>query len=263
MLKVVVFDGGWGGRNVANYLAEELGVIDVECITTCGSQPYELMSPDEICAVVEESLKPYIGKADLIVLGGYMSSIALDVLRDRYPDQRFVGMGVDYRLIRNTRHKPQAVTVMGDAPLVSLPVWSELRARLPEACLIAPDCSGWESLIDMGEMSSEVIKIELGEYFYLADGQAMLQEARAPTVEPPREERVPLVKRFWKRTTKAVSNLIQTDTILLLNTHYWSLKPALERLFGYRVRVLDFRLKLLHDVCLALGLRGVDGRLGQ
>lgn len=263
MLKVVVFDGGWGGRNVANYLAEELGVIEIECVTTCGSRPYELMSPDEICMLVEKNLKPYIGKVDLIVLGGYMSSIALDVLQDQYPDQRFVGMGIDYRLIRNTRHRPQAVTVMGDAPLVKLPVWSELREQLPEACLIAPDCSGWESLIDIGEMSSEVMRVELGEYFYLADGQTMLQEARAPTVEPPREERVPLIKRFWKRTARAVSNLIQTDTILLLNTHYWSLKPALERLFGYRVRVLDFRLKLLHDVCLALGLRGVDGRLGE
>ena len=262
MLKVVVFDGGWGGKNVANYLAEELGTVEVEYITNNVSRPYELMEIEEICALTEEGIKPYIGKVDLIVLGGYMSSIALDMLQDRYPNQRFVGMGVDYRLIYKTRHQPRTVTVMGDSPLVRLPVWSELRLKLPEVSLVAPDCSGWESLIDIGEMSSDVIEIELGEYFYLG-GAGMIQEARAPTVEPPREGKVPLIKRFWRRTAGVVSDLIQTDTILLLNTHYWSLKPALERIFGYNVRVLDFRQKLLHDVCLALGLRGVDGRLGM
>jgi len=263
MLKIVVFDGGWGGRNVADYLAEELGVIEVECVIDNDHSPYELLSPEEVCDLAEKSLKPYLNKVDLIVLGGYVSSLALSMLQNRYPNQRFVGMGIDYRLIYKTRCRPQTVTVMGDELLVHLPVWEELRYQLPEVSLVAPDCSGWESLIDMGEMSPEVIKTELSEYFYLAGEQIMLQEARAPTVEPPREEKVPLIKRFWRRTTRVVSDLIQTDTILLLNTHYWDLKPALERIFGCHVRVLDFRQKLLHDVCLALNLRGLDGRLGE
>lgn len=262
MRKIVVFDGGWGGKIVANYLAEELGVVEVECLIDCGPCPYELMNSAEIYALAEESLRPYIGKVDLIVLGGYMSSLALDALQNKYPNQHFVGMGVDYRLIYKTRHRPQSVTIMGDEPLPHLPIWSELRERLPEVSLIAPDCSGWESLIDMGEMSPEVIRAELSEYFSLAGEQILIQEARAPTIEPPKE-RVPLIKKFWQRTAEAVSDLIQTDTILLLNTHYWGLKPALEQLFGCRVRVLDFRQKLLHDVCLALNLRGVDGRLGE
>lgn len=262
MLKIVVFDGGWGGKVVATYLAEELKIAEVECVMDYGARPYELMGSEEILALAEESLRPYIGKVDLIVLGGYMSSLALDALREKYPHQRFVGMGIDYRLIHKTRRKPQVVTIMGDAPLVRLPVWTELRAKLPEANLIAPDCSGWESLIDMGEMSPEIIKVELGEYFCLAGERILAQEARAPTIDP-LEERVPLIKRFWRRTAETVSGLIQTDTILLLNTHYWGLKPALERLFGYHVRVLDFRQKLLHDVCLALNLRGLDGRLGK
>ena len=263
MLKVVVFDGGWGGQNVANYLAEELGVIEIEFVIDNNPYPYELLSLEEICTLAEKSLKPYLGKVDLIVLGGYMSSLALDTLRDRHPSQRFVGMGIDYRLIYKTRRRPQTITIMGDKPLVRLPIWAELRNRLPEVSLIAPDCSGWESLIDMGEMSPEIIKSELSKHFYLTDEQFILQEARAPTIGQPREERVPFIKKFWRRTARTVSELIQTDTILLLNTHYWDLKPVLERFFGRHVRVLDFRRKLLHDVCLALNLRGLDGRLGE
>lgn len=253
MRKVVVFDGGWGGKNVADYLTSELGVVEVECVINCEARPYELMRLEEIYSLAEESLKPYFNKVDLIVLGGYMSSLALEILQEKYPDQRFVGMGIDYRLIYKTKRRPKAVTIMGDELLVRLPVWSELRTQLPEVSLIAPDCSGWESLIDMGEMSSEIIEGELGEYFFLA---------RSPTIDPPKG-RPPLIRRFWRRTTEAVSNLIRTDTILLLNTHYWGFKSAFEQIFGYGVRVLDFRQKLLHDVCLALNLRGVDGRLGE
>lgn len=52
----------------------------------------------------------------------------------------------------------------------------------------------------------------------------------------------------------------RTDVVLLLDTHFWDIKTELEHLFGYGTRVLDFRQKLLHDVCRELGLRGVDGR---
>ena len=54
--------------------------------------------------------------------------------------------------------------------------------------------------------------------------------------------------------------LITADVVLLLNTHFWELKEDLEILFGWGVRVLDFREKLLHDVCAALKLRGVHGK---
>lgn len=52
---------------------------------------------------------------------------------------------------------------------------------------------------------------------------------------------------------------LKPDVVLLLNTHFWEVKAELEEIFGWRVRVLDFREKLLHDVCAALKLRGVHG----
>lgn len=55
-------------------------------------------------------------------------------------------------------------------------------------------------------------------------------------------------------------NELRPDVVLLLNTHFWDIKLELEGLFGYKVRVLDFREKLLHDVCAALKLRGVHGK---
>ena len=48
--------------------------------------------------------------------------------------------------------------------------------------------------------------------------------------------------------------------MILLSTHFWAIKSDLEELFGWRVRVIDFREVVLRNVCLALRLRGVDGR---
>lgn len=53
--------------------------------------------------------------------------------------------------------------------------------------------------------------------------------------------------------------LIHGDVVLLLNTNLWELREDIEKLFGFNVRVMDFRQKLLHDVCAALNLLGVHG----
>lgn len=51
----------------------------------------------------------------------------------------------------------------------------------------------------------------------------------------------------------------QAALVILLSTHFWSIRPELEQIFGRRAKIIDFRKKLLHDVCFALGLRGVHG----
>ena len=53
---------------------------------------------------------------------------------------------------------------------------------------------------------------------------------------------------------------IKPDVVLILNTSFWEIEGMLEEVFGWEVRVVDFREKLLRDTCAALKLRGVDGR---
>lgn len=93
-------------------------------------------------------------------------------------------------------------------------------------------------------MSAEILRLDLGPYFLLRSG-------RKNTSPPP--------PNYQPTTSPARAELFRPDVILLLNTHFWSIRSELEELFGYRVRVLDFRQKLLHDTCRALELRGVHG----
>lgn len=242
MLKVVVFDSGCGGDIVADYLADELGIVEIVRATSVNLS-LEDGSLSDICRFSKACLRTYAGKVDLIVLGGYVVSLALEFLRREYPDQKFVSVGINYYRILHSRAFPDQVAIMADKALFEAVVRKEVCQELPYSTLILPDCSGWDNLIDEGRMSTEVLRSDLGPYFALRPDlrHSLLPPPGAPHSAPGEPE------------------LFKPDVVLLLNTHFWLIKPNLEELFGYRVRVLDFRQKLLHDTCRALGLLGVDG----
>lgn len=238
MLKVVVFDSGWGGEVVANYLENELQIVEIIRVIDWKNVPYERLTMAEICHQAETMLQKYIDKVDLIVFGGYVTTLAaLKYFEQRYPRQKFVGMSINYYRILKTRQFPEHITVMMDNLLLEGDICKELRHNLPNSTIVVPDCSGWEMLTNTGELSQHILRMELEPYFLLYNGRVK-SKPRKP----------------WNTVGQ-----IKSDAVLLLNTHYWEVKQEIEQLFGYSVRVLDFRKKLLHDVCFALGLLGVDG----
>lgn len=243
MLKVVVFDSGYGGDVVADYLSHELGIIEIVRVTEVDLS-LENGSLSEICHFSKARLRSYAGKVDLIVLGGYVVSLALDFLKTEYPQQKFVGVGINYYRILNSRAFPDQIAIMADKALFEVMVRKEVCQELPYSTIILPDCSGWDHLINEGQMSADVLRADLGPYFLLRSGYS-----RSLLPPPPKELANPPDE----------TALFKPDVVLLLNTHFWSIKPEFEELFGFRVRVLDFRQKLLHDTCRALNLLGVDG----
>ncbi len=296
MRKVVVFDSGWGGELVADFLAEELTTVEVVRVIDWAHAPYCGKNMEEICELIDRVLQRYISKVDLIVLGGYAVSLALDFLREKYPLQKFVGMGINYDLILRTRNFPGQVTLLMDGLTSESEVRQELREALPYSTLIIPDCSGWEELINENLMTEEILRQDLGYDFVLAPVRkrrrhieddngvfdelatrivtkeskpfdknrralkmAIMKFAQAAEVAA-NDEHAEVIKMAEQNLELEHRNALRPDVILLLNTHFWEIKLELEEIFGFRVRVLDFREKLLHDVCAALKLRGVHGK---
>ncbi len=334
MLKVVVFDGGCGGETVANFLQSELSVVDAITVIDWQHAPYNALALPEVCRLVDRELKEYIGKVDLIVLGGYTVTQALEFLRQKHPRQKFIGLGVSYQQILKSRNYPERVTVVMNENLYGTNFLTELRENLPFSKIILPDCSDWEELSNLGRLSQPVLYDDLVDYFALGGGplainlsgdskgstKTLLETVRErknlgdarlsannidkrkirgtkslletvcsqkaqdgeskSLLEAMREHKVKGVdvqsscRAAYGRKTEVVTDeivapresrapagykLIKSDVVLLLNTNYWDLKETFENLFGYSTRVMDFRQKLLHDVCAALGLLGVDG----
>lgn len=243
MLKIVVFDGGWGGEVVANYLEEELNVVEIVRVIDWKNTPYDEKSVEEIAGFAEENLQEYFGKVDLIVLGGYAVGLVKNILRERHPEQEFVGPEINYDLVLRARCYPEQVVILGGKTVYDSLVRTDVREKLPYSTLILPDCGGWEELINEDMMTKEIVRAELAWDFVLQKqknntlGEIVLEEART-----------------------AGRRKVKPDVVLILNTHFWEVREHLEEAFGWKVRMIDFRQKLLHDVCYTLKLRGVDGK---
>lgn len=294
MLKVIVFDGGWGGEIVANYIERELSVAEVVRVIDWAHAPYGTKSRGEILDLAVQWLAPYIGEVDLIVLGGYATSLILPDLQEKYPAQAFVGVGVNYDMICRARKFPGSVVILANQTVSDSELREDLRENLAYSTLILPDCSGWEELIDVDLMNRDVLRAELKRDFLLKerykerrakmtpaaptisveamDKSAMLSDGSRDMLElairkfasaakaAADDEQVAIDNAEEANTTTPEDELLEANVVLLLNTHFWDLKEDLEVLFGWGVRVLDFREKLLHDICAALKLRGVHGK---
>lgn len=272
MLKIVVFDGGWGGEMVADYLEEELGVVEVVRVIDWKNVPYDNKNTEEVFRIVEDNLRVYIGKVDVIVLAGYAVSLVADRMRRCYPEQKFVAMGVNYDLILRARTYPDKVVVFAGAN-VNAELAQEIRRNLMYSTLILPDTGGWEELVNEDLMTLEIIKAELAWDFAMRKKRERKGSKRINTGDNDNNgdgtvevgktdahDKVGLEAGREAALTVGGDGKIRPDVILLLNTHYFAMKADLEEIFGWQVRILDFRQKLLHDVCAALKLRGVDGR---
>lgn len=295
MLKIAVFGIGRGGEAVTRYLSTELNTVEIIKVIDWSNFEGAYSDPEKMRQAAFYFLAPYIGKVDLIVLADYTFSLVINSLKAKWPEQRILGMEVDFHHIPKSCQRADNVTLLANELLLQSELGSKIRQQLHCAGVVLPDCSGWESLIDSGDMSKDILRIELGETFTLTDGHKLRSRPQREKLVKEESLRLEIIG-FLMRTNAVTQPCLATaggeyyqdrvdynnsiatqheleqtkqdklrspQVVYLLGTHFWTIKRDLQEIFGYRVMVMDFRRKLLHDVCLALKLRGVDGRLGE
>ena len=95
MLKVVVFDGGYGGELFADYLQENLPVIEIIRVIDWRNANKILKKAKDARKVAETALNPYIGKVDLIIFANYLLTItSLKYFKRKYKTQKFLGLNL-------------------------------------------------------------------------------------------------------------------------------------------------------------------------
>ena len=298
MLKIAVFGTGRGGEAVAKYLSTELNTVEVIEVIDWSGQNGAYEDLKEMNQTVCRFLSPYIKKVDLVVLADYMLSLVIDSLRVKWPEQKIIGMEVDFRHVSKSCQHANVVTLLANETLLQTELGKKIYRQLSYADIIIPDCSGWEKLIDDGCMSKDVLKIRLEKILTLANDytpQSRFQEShqrmkidlrteivqflvRTTPVPRPRfafigaheidsGEKIGSDDYYSELAMKAVpqryDKVRSTEVVYLLNPYFWNIEEELRDLFSYRVEVISFKRKLLHDTCLALKLRGVDGLLGK
>ena len=96
MLKVVVFDGGYGGEFLADRLEEELPILEVIRVIDWRNAKELLTNSKKARKIAEAALRPYIGQVDLIILANYLVTVtSLKYFKKKYKDQRFLGLNLE------------------------------------------------------------------------------------------------------------------------------------------------------------------------
>lgn len=287
MLKVVVFDGGWGGELVADYLEAELNIVEVVRVIDWRGN-YSEKTDNELYENIEPILRDYVGKCDLIVLGGHTVSRVLTRLRKRYPRQLFAGMNENIKKnVRLGTRMFRRVTVLTSRAIRECGLEQDLTRQFPAAKVSFVDCEDWEELIDNNIMTKDLLYARLKKDFKLRS--LRFEEREASMESMPLGVRIKIekargrhdksiestVNRFAEMRQAArefekctAENMMREangtmplpELVIVLNTHYWEIEGSLEEIFGWRTRVVDMREGLLHDVCAALRLTGLDGK---
>ena len=160
MLKVVVFDGGYGGELFADELEKELPVIKVIRVIDWRNASNFLKNSRLARQTAMEALRPYIGRVDLIIFANYFLSItSLRYFQRRFKNQAFLGL------------KPPSLDTFKERPTLALTTKAlartisyynyrtRLRRRIDTLCL-----DGWSNLVDDGELTYNMIYQEFEEF---------------------------------------------------------------------------------------------------
>ncbi len=95
MLKIVVFDCGYGGEFFADKLKEDLPIIEIIRVIDWRNADKYLKSPKLARKYATEALRPYLGRVDLIVLANHLLGItSLKYFRRKYKNQKFLGFSL-------------------------------------------------------------------------------------------------------------------------------------------------------------------------
>lgn len=95
MLKIVVFDSGFGGELFADELEQELPVVEVIRVIDWRHTAELLKSPRSARRTALQALAPYIGRVDLIIFANHLLSVtSLEHFRRKFKNQKFIGLSL-------------------------------------------------------------------------------------------------------------------------------------------------------------------------
>lgn len=139
MLKIVVYDSGFGGELFADKLEEELAVVETIRVIDWRNAEAILSSKKTARKAAETSLRPYINEVDLIVFANHLLTLSsLKYFRKKYKKQAFIGLDLVHpatfmnrktlilttkALARNVKFRKFIAYLKRDAKVISLDTW--------------------------------------------------------------------------------------------------------------------------------------------
>lgn len=161
MLKIVVYDGGYGGEAFADQLEQNLPVVEIIRVIDWRSSEKLLKSKKSARRTAVNALRPYIGRVDLIVLANhFLTTTSLKYFSRKYKNQKFIGL----KLPELDTFKNRPTIIFATRALSKTINYHNylfrLRRKTNTICL-----DDWLPLIDDGELTNRMINRELNKFY--------------------------------------------------------------------------------------------------
>lgn len=196
MLKIVIFDSGYGGELFADYLEQELPIIDIVRVIDW-RHAIEIQQNAKLARkFAEEALRPYLGKANLIIFANYLLSItSLKYFRRKYKDQAFIGINFYHPC--NFHCRTAIITTGAVAKTFTCKYFAhQIKAEIHTL-------DDWPILIDDGELGHAKIRRDLAPVKASKPTQLILACSQFADLENE-------LRKILGHNTKIINNFDQT-----------------------------------------------------
>lgn len=200
-MKLGIFDSGIGGEAVAASLQKAFPDATLQIVNDRKNVPYGSKTPEQIVDLTNAAIQPLLASGcDIIILAcNTATAAAIEILRERYPLQPFIGL--------EPMVKPAAsLTKTGIIAVCATP--STLRSQRYQNLIekygkgikfIEPDCSQWAYMIETNhvdrsviariieqccEQGADVIVLACTHYHWIKELINEIADGRATILEP-------------------------------------------------------------------------------
>lgn len=161
MIKIVVFDSGYGGELFADRLEEEIPAAKVIRVIDWRNADKILKGPFSARRIAREALRPYIGRVDLIVFANHLlTATSLKYFQRKYKEQKFVGLNLPTPTTF-VKRPTVALTTKALARTINYHNYLfHVNRRLDTLCL-----DDWPALIDDGELTVAEVYAKFEDFY--------------------------------------------------------------------------------------------------
>lgn len=160
MLKVVIYDSGYGGENFADALEQALPVVEVIRVIDWRNADKILLNSKSARRVAIEALRPYIGNVDLIIFANHLLTLtSLNYFRRKYHNQKFIGLD----LKEPTTFVDRDILIL-TTKAVARTLEYKLFVHGLKRHTSTLTVDSWPAKIDDGELSEDEIKTTITSY---------------------------------------------------------------------------------------------------
>ena len=157
-MNIGVFDSGIGGKAVAESLSAAFPESHIHYVHDAEHMPYGDRTAQDIQQLTESAIQPLIGSDVIVIACNTATALAIEYLRERYPEQLFIGLEPMVKPAA-TQTKTGVITICATPATLASQRYKSLKNTFAQnITVVEPDCREWAHMIEHNQIDDSKIR---------------------------------------------------------------------------------------------------------